>query len=137
MAPHTNTNYSVTSPFRSRRFAIIRYATAPLLIAIVDMIYAQSHNLRDDTPMSLFYLAVLISTIAAGIAPGLAAIVLGFFSTWYMNLPPEFSIKFDSSVAEALVVYFFTAMAIYLIAIRLLLAEGRAVSLLDWLFDRD
>ena len=119
------------------RMNSLRVLVAFAVIGLVDLGYLASHELRASTPLSLFYIGVLISTIVGGVLPGLIAIALGFLSAWFMNEPPEFSFGLDLEVAASLLVYLLTATAVFLVAWRLLVAEGRSVSLLDWLFRRD
>jgi K+-sensing histidine kinase KdpD len=111
-----------------------RVVVAFAVIGLVDVVYLSSHELRQTTPMSLFYIGVLISTIAGGVIPGLVAIVLGFFSSWYLNITQEFTFDLNLDVVTSLLVYLLTAVAVFLVAWRLLIAEGRSISLLDWLF---
>ena len=116
---------------------LLRILIAVAAIALADIIYLFTPDIREVTPMSMFYLVVLICTVGAGVLSGGVAIILGFFSAWYFNLPPRYTFGMNAEAAVSLLVYLVTALAIFLVSYRLLIAEGRAVSIVDWVFRDD
>ena len=94
-------------------FALVCVAAATLLRLAIDIATPNA------VPFATYFPAILIATLIAGTAAGLLTMVLGAVISWYVFVPPRFSMS-SLSTADlvSLGLFFFAALAIIWIADR-------------------
>ena len=94
-------------------FALVCVAAATLLRLAIDIATPNA------VPFATYFPAILIATLIAGTAAGLLTTVLGAVISWYVFVPPRFSMS-SLSTADlvSLGLFFFAALAIIWIADR-------------------
>ena len=94
-------------------FALVCVAAATLLRLAIDIATPNA------VPFATYFPAILIATLIAGTAAGLLTMVLGALISWYIFVPPRFSMSvLRTEDLVSLGLFFFAALAIVWIADR-------------------
>jgi len=94
-------------------FALVCVGAATLLRLVIDFVAP------DAVPFATYFPAILIATLIAGTAAGVLAMALGALVSWYIFVPPRFSMSnLRTEDVVSLLLFFFAALAIVWIADR-------------------